>query len=183
LPVARPESGSARHAVARARQRAESLDRAVELLRSHPMAGGFAFTIGELATGRVVVVESAAGQVAVHRPGPADPFSWHTNHTCHLPTPREPPSGALGPLAESQQRGRFLAGVPLPEAEQDVGWFLEILTGAELPDGPLRTARGADPLMTLCTTVTDLHTRDVTVRSHRGDQTRVGVDALLAGPR
>lgn len=183
LPVARPGPGSARHAVARQLRRAVSLDEAVDLLRRHPMAGGFAFTIGELTTGRVAVVESAAGHVAVHLPGPADPFSWHANHTCHLPTTSQPTTDALGPLAESQQRGRFLATLALPEDEPDVDWFLKVLTGAELPDGALRTARGTDPLMTLCTTVTDLDSGDVTLRSHRGDRAETHVDALLAGPR
>ncbi len=52
LPVASPGDGAARHFVGRGLQRsARTLDAAVDYLRVHPSAGGFAYTIGDRAGG------------------------------------------------------------------------------------------------------------------------------------
>lgn len=182
LPVAEPGVGAPRHAVARALQCAATLDDAVAYLQDHPMAGGFAFTIGEFGTGQVVVVESAAGEVALAKPGAAAPYAWHTNHTVLLPGASAEATGQLGGVAESRARGRALSSAPLPPGEPDDEWFLDVLTGAELPAGVYRTARGEDPLMTLCSTVVDLASEMVTVRSHLGEADRLSRLALVAGP-
>src|SRR5690606_10743349 len=109
LPVSVPATAPGRHFVARALQRVSSIDEAVCFLREHPSAGGFAFTIGELHTGRVVSLEAAAGQVAgVEASAHEQPFVWHTNHLRYLPTAaadgarsRAPGAAYLGLVEES----------------------------------------------------------------------------------
>lgn len=190
LPISKPGTGAGRHFVARQLQRTQSLEEAIDFLHARPMAGGFSFNFGELDSGKVAVVESAAGQIAVHRPHEEDPFSWHTNHIRRLPqtlaaeSQNESPHAAtaqLGLVSESMDRGRFLASLHLPEGEPGADWFLNILTGHELPDGVLRSARNGDPLATLCTTVTDLDARTILVKGHGSEPQTITVDELLAG--
>jgi Acyl-coenzyme A:6-aminopenicillanic acid acyl-transferase len=69
LPVALPGAGAGRHFVARGLQReAATIDQAVDYLRRHSSAGGYAYTIGDRA-GRVISVESVAGQHACREVG------------------------------------------------------------------------------------------------------------------
>ncbi|WNF00962.1 C45 family autoproteolytic acyltransferase/hydrolase [Streptomyces luomodiensis] len=179
IQATRPALAAGRHFVARALQQAPDLEAAVQLLRTVPSAGGFAYTIGARETGRVVVVEAVAGRSALVEAQPAHPLQWHTNHLRHHPLPLDVPStqpssgagslgqraaGSLGGYEESQARGKVLAGLDVPDREPSVDWFLDALTSAPLPRGVYRTAAGSDPLMTLCTTVTDLDADSITLR-------------------
>lgn len=95
-----PGPGAGRHFAARGLQlAASSVDQAISYLREHPSAGGFAYTIGDRA-GRIVAVESSAGQHAWREIGANGPVGWHTNHgryvagadagpARHQPAPRE----------------------------------------------------------------------------------------------
>lgn len=190
LPISAPGPGAGRHFAARQLQQAQSLEEAIDLLRTHPIAGGFSFNIGELKTGNVAVIESAAGQIAVHRLDAEQPFAWHTNHLRSLPqrlsagTKNEEPHGAtaqLGHISESLARGDFLASVRLPVDEPGTDWFLKLLTGKELPEGVLRTARNEDPLATLCTTITDLDAGTILVKGVGAEPETIAVEDLIAG--
>ena len=107
LPVASPGDGAARHFVGRGLQRsARTLDAAVDYLKVHPSAGGFAYTIGDQ-TGRIVNVEALAGHHAVAEARPeSDPLLWHTNHGRYLPGADPPPRGT------SVARGQMLTRYP-----------------------------------------------------------------------
>ncbi|MEU6083632.1 C45 family peptidase [Streptomyces sp. NPDC047108] len=182
VQVVRPSpAGAGRHFVARALQCAPTLDAAAEHLRTHPSAGGFAYTIGERGSGRVAVVESAAGRVAAVEATAEEPLHWHANHLRHLrDAPDVPPAprpgcesghatADLGQYEESLSRGRALEKMHLGPREPSGDWFLEALTSAPLPHGVHRTAAGPDPLMTLCTVVADLTGDRLTVRGASGE--------------
>jgi Acyl-coenzyme A:6-aminopenicillanic acid acyl-transferase len=73
IQAASPGPGAGRHFTARGLQlAASSVDQAISYLRQHPSAGGFTYTIGDLA-GRIVTVESSAGQHRADQP-PATPI-------------------------------------------------------------------------------------------------------------
>jgi Acyl-coenzyme A:6-aminopenicillanic acid acyl-transferase len=151
LPVALPGDGAARHFVGRGLQRsARTLDDAVDYLRTHPSAGGFAYTIGDRA-GRIVNVETVAGRHAVVEVDPrSGPLLWHTNHGRYLPGADPAPEGT------SVARGRTLSAAAVPEKDPDPAWFLRILAEAPLPDGVRRDRGPGDPAITLCTFIADL---------------------------
>ncbi|MFI9025939.1 C45 family autoproteolytic acyltransferase/hydolase [Streptomyces sp. NPDC053560] len=94
LQATTPADAPGRHFVARALQQARTLDEALHHLTTHPAAGGFAYTLGEAATGRVVIVESVAGRTAAHEVGPRAPLQWHTNHLRRLPAALDNPGDA-----------------------------------------------------------------------------------------
>jgi hypothetical protein len=157
LPVAQPGAGAARHFVGRGLQRsARTIDAAVDYLKTHPSAGGFAYTIGDR-IGRIVNVEALAGRHASVEAGPqqaapqqAGPLLWHTNHGRYLPGADPAPEGT------SVARGQTLSTLAVPEQDPDPAWFLCILAGAPLPDGVRRDAESGDPAITLCTFIADL---------------------------
>jgi hypothetical protein len=151
LPVASPGNGAARHFVGRGLQRsARTLDAAVDYLKIHPSAGGFAYTIGDRA-GRIVSVEAMAGRHAVVEAGsPSGPLLWHTNHGRYLPGAEPAPEGT------SAARGRTLSALRVPEKDPGPAWFLSILADAPLPYGVRRDQGPGDPAVTLCTFVADL---------------------------
>lgn len=151
LPVASPGDGAGRHFVGRGLQRsARTLDAAVDYLRIHPSAGGFAYTIGDQ-TGRIANVEAFAGRHAVVEAGAeSGPLLWHTNHGRYLPG-AEPSSGG-----NSVARGQTLSALAVPEQDPDPAWFLSVLAGAPLPAGVHRDHQDGDPSVTLCTIVADL---------------------------
>lgn len=170
IQVAQPAAAPGRHFVARGLQRQPDLDSAVRYLATHPSAGGFAYTIGEFGTGRVVTVEAAADRTASVEAHTS--LLWHTNHLRHLSGDTRTEPGAepstdgvrsLGHREESIARGDVLAALSLPPGGPDVAWFLDILTGAPVPHGVHRSAAGVDPLLTLCTTVVDLTASEVTL--------------------
>jgi Acyl-coenzyme A:6-aminopenicillanic acid acyl-transferase len=151
LPVASPGDGAARHFVGRGLQRsARTVDEAVDYLRTHPSAGGFAYTIGDR-TGRIVSMESMAGRHALVEAGPGQgPLLWHTNHGRYLPGSEPRPGGT------SLARGEALDALAIPAADPDPAWFLRVLSGAPLPHGVRADPAPGDPATTLCTFIADL---------------------------
>lgn len=151
LPVAWPGDGAGRHFVGRGLQRsAVTVSGALDYLRAHPSAGGFAYTIGDRA-GRIVSVEAAAGRHAFVEVGPAPvPLLWHTNHGRYLPGCEPSPGG------NSVARGEMLEALAIPASDPDPAWFLRILAGGSLPDGVRSDSGPGRPAATLCTFVADL---------------------------
>jgi hypothetical protein len=151
MPVAAPGDGAGRHFVGRGLQRsARTVDQAVDYLRTHPSAGGFAYTIGDR-TGRVVNVEAAAGHHACVEAGSGpSPLLWHTNHGRYVPGAA--PSGH----GTSVARGQTLDALPVPAADPGPAWFLRILADKSLPDGVRADPGPASRATTLCTLVADL---------------------------
>lgn len=176
VPIPQPAAAPGRHFVARALQRCRDLDEAVALLTANPSAGGFAYTIGELATGRAVTVEAAAGRSAVAEAG-GDRLLWHTNHLRYLELPSTVASN-------SEQRGRVLADFDVATSAPDVAAFLRVLTHAAVPHGVHRDG-GADATagFTLCTFVTDLTAAEVTVVPAGATPTTLGFADLIAGTK
>jgi hypothetical protein len=174
LTVVEPGPGPGRHFVARGLQLAAStIEDSIEYLGANPSAGGFSYTIGDQ-SGRIVMVEAAAGRLAWAEAGPAapgGPLLWHTNHGRYIEGTQ--PSGS------STRRGEFLASVPEPRDEPDLGWFLRILAEAAVPRGAKR-----DPSIggaTLCTFVADLTTEEAVVLSGGGDAVTIPLRDLAAG--
>jgi hypothetical protein len=151
LPVASPGDGAARHFVGRGLQRsARTLDAAVDYLKIHPSAGGFAYTIGDQ-TGRIVNVEAVAGHHAVVEARPeSDPLLWHTNHGRYLPGAEPAPNGT------SVARGQTLSALTVPEQDPDPAWFLSVLADAPLPHGVRADPGRGYNATTLCTFIADL---------------------------
>lgn len=174
LAVTRPvPAAPGRHFVAREAQRCATLDELVVYLAANQSAGGFAYNAAELATGRVVTVEVAAGRAGIVYADPdTRPLLTHTNHLRLLDADGTDPSG------NTQDRARLLDALVPPE-QPDAGWFLDVLGGACLPDGVRqRTERG----MTLCTAVVDVAAKEVAVKPADAPPATIAYDALLAGP-
>lgn len=175
LTVTRPvPSMPGRHFVARAAQRCATLDELVAYLAATPSAGGFAYNIAELATGRVATVEVAAGRAGiVHAEPETRPLLAHTNHVRVLDADGTDGSG------NTRDRARLLDAL-VPPADPDAGWFLDVLGGACLPDGVRqpRSPRG----MTLCTAVIDVAAKQLVFQPADGRPESIAYDALLAGP-
>jgi Acyl-coenzyme A:6-aminopenicillanic acid acyl-transferase len=161
LPVAAPGDGAGRHFVSRGLQRSvRTVGEAVDYLRTHPSAGGFAYVIGDR-TGRIVSVEAAAGRHAFVEVGPA--LVWHTNHGRYLPGSEPAPGGT------SVARGEMMDALAVPEDGPDPAWFLRVLAGASLPDGVRADPAPGRPATTLCTFIADV-TADQAVIAARDDQ-------------
>lgn len=193
VQVSVPAPAAGRHFVARGLQQARSLDAAIDYLATHPSAGGFAYNLGELATGRVVTVESAAGRTAVVEADPAvRPFLWHTNHLRYLDV--EPPgpqasreatavdqaTRSLGLAEESSARGCVLDTLDLSAQEPSPEAFLDILTSTP-PRGVYRSAEDGDPLMTLCSAAVDLISGEVILVPRGENRVRLPLADLAAG--
>jgi hypothetical protein len=161
LPVASPGDGAGRHFVSRGLQRsARTVEEAVDYLRTHPLAGGFAYAIGDR-TGRIVSVEAAGGRHAVVEVGPA--LLWHTNHGRYLPG-SEPSAGG-----NSVTRGEMLDALAVPQDDPDPAWFLRVLAGASLPAGVRADPAPGRPVATLCTFIADLTAGEAVIAA-RDDQ-------------
>ena len=201
LPVASPGGGAARHFVARGLQRsARTLDAAVDYLRTHPSAGGFAYTIGDRA-GRIVNVEAMAGRHAAVEAGPqqagpqqdgpqqdgpqqdgpqqaappSGPLLWHTNHGRCLPG-AEPASEGT-----SVARGQTLSALRVPEQDPDPAWFLRVLAGAPLPHGVRRDREAGDPAVTLCTFIADLTAGEAVIAVRNAQPVTIPLPDLAEG--
>jgi hypothetical protein len=151
LPVASPGRGAGRQIVGRGLQRsARTIDEAINYLRAHPSAGGFAYTIGDR-SGRIVNMEAMAGRHAVVEVGPASgPLHWHTNHGRYVAGSEPSPTGT------SAARGQVLDALDIPATDPDVAWFLRILAGAPLPAGVRADPAPGSNATTLCTFIADL---------------------------
>jgi Acyl-coenzyme A:6-aminopenicillanic acid acyl-transferase len=176
LPVASPGEGAARHFVGRGMQRsAGTVDGAVDYLKTHSSAGGFAYTIGDRA-GRIVNVEAMAGRHAVVEAGAASgPLLWHTNHGRYL-RGAEPASGGT-----SVARGQTLSALAVPEQDPDPAWFLSVLADAPLPDGVRRDQEGGDPAITLCTFVADLTSGEAVLAARDEQPVTIPLSDLAEG--
>lgn len=204
IQVNHPAQGAGRHFAARALQHQASLDEAIDFLRLCPTAGGFAYTIADLKSGRVATVESAAGHVAfMEATQDEQPLIWHTNHLrqVHLGagprttrTATDEPSGAasqdgdrgvrsLGQREESEARGCVLEGLTPPAGGPDVDWFLNVLAGDEMPRGVFRSAVGDDPLMTLCSAVVDVDAAEISLKPRGGAPLTLSTKELLGIPQ
>ncbi|MCR6488622.1 C45 family peptidase [Amycolatopsis sp. OK19-0408] len=164
--VVAPSPCAGRHFVARSAQRSSCSAEAVSLLRSRPSAGGFAYTMGQVGSPAVLVVEKAGHETAVTTVGSG--LSWHTNHFRQLPPSLDAAS------EESLARAEVCAH--LAPAEPDAKWLVSALTGAVY-----RNATDGDDLMTLSTLVTDLATGEVTLVPRGGAPLRARVADLASG--
>jgi len=164
LPVASPGDGVARHFVGRGLQRsARTVDEAIGYLRTHPSAGGFAYTIGDQA-GRIVNVEAAAGRHALVEVGSeSGPLVWHTNHGRYLPGAEPSPGG------NSVARGETLGALAIPATDPDPAWFLHVLASASRPEGVRCDPAPGHPATTLCTFIADLTAGEAVIAA-RDDQ-------------
>jgi Acyl-coenzyme A:6-aminopenicillanic acid acyl-transferase len=176
LPVASPGDGAARHFVGRGLQRsARTLDAAVDYLKTHPSAGGFAYTIGDRA-GRIVNVEALARRhAAVEAGSPSGPLLWHTNHGRYLP--------GADPSAEgtSMARGQTLSTLAIPEQDPGPDWFLRILAEAPLPDGVRGDSAPGDPAITLCTFIADLTAGEAVIAARDEQPVTIPLSDLAEG--
>ena len=164
LPVASPGGGAGRQVVGRGLQRsAKTINEAIDYLRTHSSAGGFAYTIGDQ-TGRIVNMEAMAGRHALVEVGPGSgPLAWHTNHGRYL-TGAEPSPGGT-----SAERGEVLGALPIPADDPGPAWFLRILAGAPLPDGVRADPGPEHDATTLCTFIADLTAGEAVIAA-RDDQ-------------
>jgi Acyl-coenzyme A:6-aminopenicillanic acid acyl-transferase len=176
LPVASPGDGAARHVVGRGLQRsARTVDEASDYLRTHPSAGGFAYTLGDR-TGRIVNVEAAAGRHALVEAGAGSgPLLWHTNHGRYLPGSEPSPGGT------SVTRGAMLDALAIPAEDPDPAWFLRVLAGAPLPDGVRADPAPGSPATTLCTFVADLTAGEVVIAARDEEPVAIPLRDLAEG--
>ena len=168
LPVREPAVAPGRNFVARGLQsRAATVGEAIEFLRRHPSAGGFSYTIGDPA-GRVAIVESAAGQTAVHEVGD---LAWHTNHGRFVTNAEANPRGT------SLRRGGVLGALAAPDTEPDHDWFLSVLAGNH---GVRADPDGQTSAATVCTFVVDLTAGDITIKPRGAPPARMTLAQLAA---
>jgi hypothetical protein len=174
LTVLEPGAWPGRHFVARGLQlAANTIEDAIEYLGANSSAGGFSYTIGDR-SGRIVIVEAAAGRHAWAEAGPAapgGPLLWHTNHGRYIE--------GTEPSGSSTRRGELLASVQEPRDEPDLGWFLRILAEVAVPRGARR-----DPSIggaTLCTFVADLTTGEAAVLNGGADAVTIPLRDLASG--
>lgn len=176
LPVVSPGNGAARHFVGRGLQRsAVTVDGAIDYLREHPSAGGFAYMIGDR-TGRIVSVEAAAGRHALAEVGPASgPLLWHTNHGRYLPGSEPSPGG------NSVVRGEMLDALAVPADDPGPAWFLHILAGAPLPDGVRCDPAPGNQAATLCTFIADLTAGEAVIAARDSEPVAISLHDLAEG--
>jgi hypothetical protein len=175
LPVRSPGTGAGRHFAAWGLHRAAgTVGQAIEYLRGHPSAGGFSYTIGDK-TGRVVIVESAAGQHAVTELTPENPLVWHTNHGRHVTGADADPHGT------SLVRGQVLQALSIPASEPDTSWFSRVLAEAAPPAGVRADPSAASSSATLCTFVANLSAGNVTILPRGADAVTITLTDLAQG--
>jgi len=170
LPVPQPARVPGRGFVARELQRtATSVEDAIEFLAENPSAGGFSYTIGDR-TGRIVILESAAGQCGWREVGSGDgPLGWHTNHGRYVE------AAGTNPRGTSVRRGQILAGLDEPGAEPDAEWFLAALD--QVRADPV----GGKVATTLCSFVAELTSGQLVVRGRDCSPAGIGFGDLLTG--
>jgi Acyl-coenzyme A:6-aminopenicillanic acid acyl-transferase len=175
LPAVSPCAHPGRHFVARGlQQSASTVGQAIEYLRGHPSAGGYAYTIGDRA-GRVVTVEALAGQHASREVGPDGPLAWHTNHGRYLDGAEADPRGT------SLARGQILQALGTLAGEPDTAWFARVLAGAPPPDGVRADPSPASPTATLCTFVANLTAGEMTLICRNTEPVAIPLTDLAYG--
>ncbi len=176
LPVASPGDGAARHFVGRGLQRcARTVAQAIDYLRAHPSASGFAYTIGDR-DGRIVNVETVAGRFASIEAEPESaPLLWHTNHGRYLDGAEPSPGGS------SEPRGKALGALAIPAEEPDPAWFLHVLAEASLPDGVRCDPAPGRVATTLCTFVADLTAGEAIIALRDDQPAAIPLADLAAG--
>jgi hypothetical protein len=172
LPVNDPVSAPGRHFIARQLQRCAGLDGAIDFLKTHPAAGGFAYTIGEIASGRIATVETAGGRFAVQEADDGRLLLWHTNHVRFMP-----PEDSSAVSNASRQRADVLAQLERPSEAPSVQWLLDILTEPP-PDGVQQNGASA----TLCSFVADLSADHIVIMPRDGQVATARISGLLAVP-
>jgi hypothetical protein len=176
LPVSSPGHGAGRHLVARGLQReAGDARQALQYLRENRSAGGFAYMIAD-GTGRIVNVESAAGQYAWREAGPDDPLIWHTNHGRYI-------TGAdASPGSTSLLRGRVLGSLQVPSGDPDISWFARVLAAAPLPHGVrAEPSLGGQKTATVCTFVASLSDGEAWLLWRGAEGVRISLADLVRG--
>ena len=173
IHMASPHTAPGRAFVARSLQRVATLDGVVAFLEEHPVAGAFAYVVGQMGCTRLLSVEHAGDRVAVLESAQSPGVIWHTNHLCQLPDSLDNAS------SDSLTRGAVLSGITEAPEDPSVAWLLEILTGAVPPIGV--RAEGID--ITLCTFVADLEARTITLLQHGGEAVTLSAAELLRGQR
>jgi hypothetical protein len=154
---------------------AATVDQAIDRLRTHPSAGGFAYTIGDR-TGRIVSVEAAAGRHAAVEVGPeSSPLVWHTNHGRYIPGCDASPSGT------SAARGEILDALCVPAEDPEPAWFLRILAGACLPEGVRADPGSGYGATTLCTFIADLTAGEAVIAARDDQPVTVPLPDLAEG--
>jgi hypothetical protein len=173
LTVPEPGDGAGRHFVARGLQReARTLDEAIEYLRTHACASGFAYTVGGQ-TGRVTGVEAVKGRL--HVTEVAGALFWHTNHGRFLPGTETKPGG------DSERRGELLAGARPGDGEPDAAWFLRLLAGGALPSGVRADPGPGHDAATVCTLVADLTGNEAVIATRAEPLVAIPLPDLPAG--
>ena len=188
IQVRVPATAAGRHFVARDLQRETTFAGACGYLSSNPSAGGFAYIIGDVATGDIAVIETAAARHTQRTLTDDGALHWHTNHLRYLdpeidtPPPASQPcdraTDRLGSHSESITRGAATDALGSP-TEPVAPWLAEALSGPRSA-GIHRNASGGDPLMTLTTTITDLAAAAITVHSHHGTTRTLPLSTYLA---
>lgn len=167
LQAAKPGSGAGRHFVSRGLQRrAANVEQAIRYLHDQQSAGGFAYTIGDR-TGRIVMIETSAGQFACNEVGPSGPLAWHTNHGRYVSDAEPNATGS------SLQRAAVLQALDDPVGEPDYGWFIRVLMGAAPPGGVREDPSEANRSLTLCTFVVSLSDGDAIVLWRDGEPVHI----------
>lgn len=174
INVRNPQAAPGRHFIARAIQQETSVGAVASRLAQIPSAGGFAYTIGQLGSANVCVLEIAEGKSYAAELKPDESLYWHTNHLTHIT------DAADSPTTNSKNRAEFLRRLALPE-DLDAQWLLQILSEPPLNQGVVRTPEG-HKMVTHCTFVVDLRDRQITVRPRESAPVTVAPDHLLGGP-
>lgn len=171
--VADPIAAPGRHFVARALQSCQTITEVADRLRDEPSAGGFAYTIGQIAHRDAIQVEAAAGFYA-HRSirNANNAVLWHTNHLRILPSNLDVPSDS------SRTRARTAGTWIVPRA-QPVDWCLQQLAHAPMPHGVRCDAEGDSPSVTFVTFVADLSAGTVTVKPRARAAVTIPADDLV----
>jgi hypothetical protein len=174
INVRNPQTAPGRHFIARALQQETSVGSVASRLAQNPSAGGFAYTIGQLGSTNVCMLEIAEGKSYAADLKPDDSLCWHTNHLTHLTDAADSPS------TNSKNRAEFLQRLAIP-GDLDAQWLLQALSDPPLNQGVARTPEGHE-MVTHCTFVVDLRDRQVTVRPRGSGPVTVALDHLLGGP-
>jgi hypothetical protein len=174
INVRNPRTAPGRHFIARAIQQETSMGAVASRLAQIPSAGGFAYTIGQLGSTSVCVLEIAEGKSYTAELEPDESLYWHTNHLTHLTDAADSPS------TNSKNRAEFLQRLALPD-DVDARWLLQILSEPPINQQVVRTPEGHEGV-THCSFVVDLRDQQITVQPRGNAPVTITPDHLLGGP-